>query len=59
MAYHVLGMTTVAHKYTGMLGHALAMLAVDLFRPLGMLDALVERVPLVDQSTLRTVSAIV
>jgi len=50
----------VAHKCTGMLEHALVMVAVDMFRPLGMVEALcLERVALVDQSTLRTVSAIV
>jgi len=50
----------VARKCTGMLEHALAMVAIDMFRPIGMVEALcLERVVLVDQSTLRTVSAIV
>ena len=60
MPSHVLGRMAVAHKCMGMLEHALAMVAVDMFRPLGMVEALsLERVALVDQSTLHTVSAIV
>ena len=59
MPSHVLGRMVVAHKCMGMLEHALVM-SVDTFRPLGMVEELcLERVALVDQSTLRTVSAIV
>jgi len=60
MPSHVLGRMAVACKCMGMLEHALAMVAVHMFRPLGMVEALcLERVALVDQSTLRIVSAIV
>jgi len=46
------GRLAVARKCMEMLEHVLVMVAIDMFRPLGMVEALcLERVALVDQST--------